>query len=97
MKLMICAFAFALTAFPISSVSAETFYLSDPATPAVESMSFAECTDVIQNYVGTFGTPRVMLEVPMLRIVQFDVRDQTEQVACDGESNLMAVSEIGND
>jgi hypothetical protein len=83
--------------FAICSANAETSYLPEPESRDMEPMSFAECTDLIQSYQSTFGAPRVILDAPSLRVVQFDIDKQTEQVACDGDDNLITVLDFGND
>jgi hypothetical protein len=87
-------FAFALVAIPITSAGAATSLSPEPGRREIVPMTFAQCTDLIQDYKGEFGTPQVILDVPTLRIVQFAVQSQTEQVTCDGESDLVTVFEI---
>jgi hypothetical protein len=83
--------------FAVGSANADTSYSSEPQSREMKPMSFAECTDLIQSYQSTFGAPRVILDAPSLRVVQFDIDQQTEQVACDGDDNLITVLDFDND
>ncbi len=83
--------------FSICSANADTAYLPELGNRDMEPMSFAQCTDLIQSYQSSFGAPRVILDAPSLRVVQFDFDKQTEQVACDGEDNLLTVLDVDND
>lgn len=83
--------------FAVGSANADISYLPEPKNGEMEPMSFAECTDLIQFYQSTFGAPRVILDAPSLRVVQFDIDKQTEQVACDGDDNLITVLDFDSD
>jgi hypothetical protein len=99
MEIIIRLFAVSviLVPFAICSANADTSYSPDPDNRDTEPMSFAQCTDLIQSYQSSFGVPRVILDTPSLRVVQFDLDKQTEQVACDGEDNLLTVLDVDND
>jgi hypothetical protein len=97
MKLFHVAVLAVLSSLPVEAVQAETSYLLEPAQRQTVPMSFAQCNNLIHDYEGTFGTPRVILNVPTLRIVQFAMQNQTEQVACDGDSNVVTVFELGDE
>lgn len=99
MEIAIRSFAVSVIFVPFSicSANADTSYLPEAENRDTQSMSFAQCTDLIQSYQDSFGAPRVILDAPSLRVVQFDIDRQTEQVACDGEDNLITVLEVDSD
>jgi len=96
MKLSYCAFAFLLATLRADPAHAATSIVPEPARHEVQPMNFAECGNVIQKFKESFGIPHVVFDTPTLRVVQFAVADQTEQIACDGDSNLITVFEVGN-
>ncbi len=99
MKIITRLFAVSIVLLSVSvgSAHADTAYLPKLENRDMESMSFAQCTELIQSYQSSFGVPRVILDTPSLRVVQFDLDKQTEQVACDGEDNLLTVLDVDSD
>jgi hypothetical protein len=96
MRLLFCT-CFLMSAASADPSRAATSYLPEPPKHQIAPMSLAQCTELIDSYVGAFGTPRVVVDFPTLRIVQFDVQSQTEQVACDGDSNVIMVFDLEGD
>jgi len=63
----------------------------------IRPMAFDQCIEILHNYQDEMGPPRVILDAPALRIVQFTTHDEKEQIACDGDDNVMTVMDIDDD
>ena len=63
----------------------------------VQPMGFAECTELIRIYEKDIGPARLVLEVPGLRIVQFSEPGLNEEIACDGDDNVMSEIDLSDD
>ncbi len=65
--------------------------------PDIRPMSFDQCLEILRNYQDDMGPPRIILNAPGLRIVQFTTQDEKDQIACDGDDNVMTVMDLDRD
>jgi hypothetical protein len=64
---------------------------SDPPNPEIRTMAFDQCIEILHDYEHDLGPPQVILDTPDLRIVKFTSNSEQEQIACDGDGDIMAV------
>ncbi len=70
---------------------------SDQQHMDIRPMGFAECTDLIRDYEKDVGPSRPVLETPALRIVEFLQPTMNEEIACDGDDNVISEIDLSDD
>jgi hypothetical protein len=60
-------------------------------------MAFDECLEVQRDYEREIGRPEVVLDMTELRIVEFTLNNEHEEVACDALGQTITLLNIGED
>jgi hypothetical protein len=63
----------------------------------VRPMGFAECIEIIRNYEKEVGPSQTLVSTPQLQIVEFLEPAANEEIACDGEDNVMSEFDLADD
>ncbi len=70
---------------------------SDQRQIDIRPMGFAECTELIRDYEKDVGPAKSVLEAPGLRIVEFLQPSINEEIACDGDDNVISEIDLSDD
>jgi hypothetical protein len=81
----------------IALASTEQPYQDETPNPEILAMGFDECIEIQHGYERDVGAPQVVLDTPSLRIVMFKNTSENEEIACDGDGNIMSVLNLDDD